>query len=281
MFNSKKTSITEQPQDVIRDGINNEIENNPVTLKNSLPFHIVVFQERDDLSYSGSRRLSQLRPNESIEVTPGVIKTGDLLHFMYFGPSVKSQGHFVTPSILVRKHLGIINIGSVVSAQGGYNRDIHPNGDISSVRIHNMLPWPLYISHNNKRVGFVGGNRTLGTKEHGNMLASPAIYFDNGNMGLKLGDKFQIFVDNSLAPEIPRYLYSFSVVDRNVSEIFIGQGSTETDSSHKPENYAYNLGLSHFPRTHNALGTDLHRQKGNRIPIAKYRALSGNNVVTF
>ena len=33
-------------------------------------------------------------------------------------------------------------------------------------------------------------------KHHGDLTVSPSVYFDNLNQGLKLGTKFDVFIDN-------------------------------------------------------------------------------------
>lgn len=219
----------------------------PVTLKNSLPVHVTVISERPS---SGSvARICELKPGGSVETDPGILRTGDLLHFKHTGSA--GDSYFVAPSIAVRTHLGTITVGSVVAARNGYRRDIHPDGDVSSVKIHNMLAWPVFVSYNGRVVAHIEANQSLGTKRHGDMTIAPRIYFDNNNRGIKMGDKFVLTIDNSSDRAIPSDLYSFTMSDRNASELFVGRGSTAIGVLTRPETHSYNLGGQHVPTAHN------------------------------
>jgi len=270
--------LTDQPQDLMRRRASQSISCLPVVLKNALPVHVIVTQERKHPDMINE--LGQLEPHGTMQVQPGVLQGGDLLHFKYGNET--GCNYFVTPSMEYREHQGNITVGSIAASHGGWKRDIHPNGDVSSIRIRNMLPWPLFVYHNGNQVAWVQQNQSLGTSEHGNVLAAPYIYFDNGNMGLKLGDTFELRIDNRGERDVPTKLYGFALHDRNIAEIIVGQGNVEIGRSEKPSNFGYRLGPGGmFPRTHNAVGTDVPRSSlpRSRVPAARHKVLSGSNVM--
>jgi len=294
LYTSRYMGITDQPQDNVRQRVIDATTGISVKLKNTLPVTVIVTQERPHPHFI--KELVTIPPKGLAEIRYNIIKAKDILHFQY---TVDDHGTkmFVAPSMEYRVHHGQIAIGSIASSNGGYNRDIHPNGDISSVRIWNTLPWPIYIYHNDRKAGWIHANDTLGHKDyHGNILASPNIYFDDGNMGLKLGDIFNLKIDNSGDPNVPEELYSFALHDRNISEIMIGQGAVEIDDQVKPETHMYRLGRDtpgkhnitsklrgeYFPKTHNAPGTDHHRSsmKSSRVPVARHKTISRSNIMT-
>ena len=280
LYTSRHLGLGQQPQDIMRFRASQSIDCVPVVLTNALPVHVIVTQER--LHPRSTNTLGQLKPHGTMEIDQGVLQGGDLLHFQHGNDH--GENHFVTPSMEYRPHHGSITVGSIAASNGGWNRDIHPNGDISSIRMRNMLPWPIFVYHNNRKVGWIQPNKNLGSDEHGNVLAAPFIYFDDGNMGLKLGDTFQLRIDNSKVRGVPEKLYSFALTDRNISEIMIGQGNVEIGQSVKPSSFGYRLGSNDmFPRTHNAVGTDDHRSSfhRSRVPVARHKVLSGANVVSI
>ena len=290
LYTYRYKGLQDQPQDETRRRVIQATVGRTVKIKNMLPIDVIIIQERPHPHFI--RELTTIPAKKILEIEYDNIRDKDILHFQYI---VDSQGkkEFACPSIEYRSHHGSIAIGSIASSNGGYKRDIHPNGDVSSIRIWNTLPFPIIVYHNDRKVGFIHSNDTLGREDyHGNILASPNIYFDNGNMGLHLGDVFQLKIDNSSNPRIPEDLYGFSLNDRNISEIMIGQGSVEIDDKVKPETHIYRLGVDgksitsrlrgdYFPRTHNAKGTDFHRSsmKTSRVPVARYKSLSGSNVL--
>ena len=140
---------------------------------------------------------------------------------------------FVCPSIDVVKRFGNIIIGGIVSFTKTFKRDIHPGGDISSINIHNMLPWPLNIYMDGKKVMVIDRNHDLGTIHHGDLTQSPVVYFDNWNRGLNIGTRFDIYIiRNDLKESInPLYLSTFVISDTNQDHIFIGQPSNQIDDS--------------------------------------------------
>lgn len=73
------------------------------------------------------------------------VNDGDILIFLS-----KDQRSVISPSHRVVKRNGTIIIGGVSSHTNTFKRDYHPNGDVSSINIYNMLPWPLSISLEHK-----------------------------------------------------------------------------------------------------------------------------------
>lgn len=274
LYTSRKTELYKQPQDIMRHKSEITYIGEPVRLKNFLPFYIDVIHERPYPHFI--KKLGSLPPNQIMEIPYGEVNGKDLFHFQY-------QNKTICSSIEYRTHHGIIGVGGVSFSNGGYKRDYHPNGDISSVRLWNMLPFSLYVYHNGRKIGWMHANENVDhQKEHGNVLAAPSIYFDNGNMGLKLGDTFELKTRSGM------YIYDFALNDRNISEIMIGKGTVENDDKTKPETHIYRLGHDakddidgklrgdYFPRVHNAPGTDMIRSsaKRSRVPVARHLPLS-------
>lgn len=202
-------------------------------LYNNLPMTInVILQTEDSTTFIGS-----VDKFSFLFIKPGQIRDGDVFHFMYPSSSGGStKNYFACPSEIAKLHLGSIVIGSIVSAQGGYNRDIHFNGDISSIRLHNMTAWPVFIYMNNKKVGYIEKNTALGTLDHAELKAAPSIYFDNANKGLKINDVLRVTI---VKDEEEVTWRDFKISDRYISEIFIGQNSTQIGAHNKPEVYFY------------------------------------------
>ena len=324
---NKYPTLSDQPSDILIRQQERVLAPQSLIIYNKLPIDIQVFRERaalpgDDMQSilpSNTISLGVIPASGRSEIDGSAIILNDLLNFktytVYNGQPLPSK--FVTPSMRVRRRLGDITIGSVVSAQNGYNRDITSWCDISSIKLHNMLMWPLVICHNGIPKIALKANQDLGKQEHGNLITSPYAYYDNGGMGIKIGDQFTVYTaDEHNSQKCGMELYTFSINDRNTSEIFIGQGSTEVDVSIKPENYSYRLSntkksgvyispsdyankkcdgkcgkcnnckKTYFPLAHNSRGIDLMRQHGTKgtastQPYAKYRMVSKVNVVNI
>ena len=73
------------------------------------------------------------------------VNDGDILIFLS-----QDQRSIISPSHRVIKRTGTIIIGGVSSHTNTFKRDYHPNGDVSSINIHNMLPWALFITLEHK-----------------------------------------------------------------------------------------------------------------------------------
>lgn len=266
-------ATNDEPSDLLRRQYEYQKSQQSFVLYNKLPVAVKVIHER--VEPPSITTLGTVGKNETLTIQARQILSKDLLHFIYTAPSGKR--YYACPSHEVALHLGDVIIGTVVSAQGGYNRDIHFNGDISSVRIHNMLPWPVYVSHNGRRAMYIDRNEFLGTKEHGDLLAVPSVYFDNSNMGLKINDLLKIEIDNRITPEIPIEWATFEVGDRYISEIFIGQNTTQVGSHIKPELYFYRLGTDNSkirPKNDSNIKSIWPTQNTNKIPLKRYGVLN-------
>jgi hypothetical protein len=223
--------LNNQPQDIQAKKLDKVIQGYPLTLINRLPLDIIILQE---ILYSdnGIREVGILKAHGILKIPDNQIKDGDTLHFQW---NNKGYKQFVCPSHRVIKRLWRIFVGTVVSYTKTYKRDWHPGGDVSSINIHNLLPWPIIVYTNDSRgmsvpIVYVERNVDLGNpKHHGDLTVSPSVYFDNLNQGLKLGTKFDVFIDNRQYKEIPSKLYSFVLDDIDTGRIFIGGVNTKVD----------------------------------------------------
>lgn len=219
--------LVQQPSDTIARNIDAYIQGSPVILVNKLPVDIVVIHE----NARESKIIGTLLAHQTLSIADNInnlIRDGDILHFKYMNlRSTKME--FVCPSHSVTKRHSNINVGTPMSYPGIYKRDISPGGDLSSINIHNLLPWPIIISKKQKPLMIIEANSDLGNpNNHGNLTISPSIYYDNYNMGINIGTKFDVSIDNRSGllsfdkSKSTIDLYSFEITDVNDNEIFIG-----------------------------------------------------------
>lgn len=213
--------LTQQPSDIIARNIDAYNEGNPVVLVNKLPIDIVVIHE----NAQESKIIGTLLAHQTLNIADSTIIDGDILHFKYMNLKTISLA-FVCPSHSVTKRHSTINVGTSMSYPGIYKRDISLGGDLSSINIHNLLPWPIIISKKEKPLMIIEANSDLGDpNNHGNLTISPYIYYDNYGMGINIGTKFDVSIDNRygmLGNKPTIELYSFEISDINDNEIFIG-----------------------------------------------------------
>ncbi len=284
----------------------------PVMFVNKLPCFITIVQEG---RWSGkSKQVGVVSPLKTFELASNSVLDGDLFHFLY---EVKGALFFACRSCNITKSHGPVMIGNISVYPGVYRRDISAGGDLSSINIRNLLPWPIIVSSaNNKPVAFVEKNTTLGDPNaHGNITISPSVYYDNNNMGINIGTMFKVYIDNNnnvmgLPSPVPSVvpLYSFIIRDANDNEILIGNTGPIIDKSigtgtnakitfqQQTGRAIYRIGddmpLDSIPpegvgvRAKNAKGTDYVRanliyntKTRSTNTIARHPKLSGNNVV--
>jgi hypothetical protein len=262
--------VGDQYSDLLRREEQEHTSKKEFVLYNNLHVNVKVVHE---IPYPKSvTTIDVIKPNSFLKILPGQIKDNDIFHFIY--ESDKTSSTFACPSVRVKLHLGGIVIGSIVSAQGGYNRDIHFNGDISSVRIHNMLAWPILLHLNGKKVAYIDKNNELGTYRHGDQITAPHIYFDNSNKGLKINDVFEIeIVENGTGNA--RKWKTFVISDRYISEIFIGQPTTQVSAHNPKEVYFYRLDGNKINPKNNSNTSAIWpgvtpTGHNNKIPIKRY-----------
>ena len=307
-------TLSNQTSDILSKTIDNfnETHNTPFLLINKLPVNIMVTQENRYSNKISSR--GKISAYGTLKLQSESISDGDLLHFSNYESSQLSppEIYFVCPSHNVTKRHGPVAIGGVSSVSGTYRRDISMGGDVSSINVHNLLPWKLVIKMFDKIVMTISANVDLHDPlHHGDLTVSPYVYFDNLNQGIDIGTKFDVSILSLKNKET--YLYSFVLNDIDENHIFIGLTSTLIDksvstgmsgNSYLPSENSgrsvYRLGSSErdftkpvFTPGHlnyafnakNAAGTDKHRSSFNSnsrstVPTARYIKLSGKNVVS-
>jgi hypothetical protein len=299
------TKLNNQNSDYRISKINKAIEGRDVVFENKLPVEMIVVLETRP--YANIRALGTMLPHGRLVVSDTEINDGDLVHFQYFRDN---ERFFVCPSHKMVKLQGTLYVGTVATVPGIIQRDIHPGGDVSSINVHNMLPWPLVISIGDIPVMRIQPNIDLGSAHHhGDLTVSPSVYFDNLNQGIKLGTFFRVHIERGGKLE---YLYGFTIDDIDANHIFIGDVSPQVDSQIATEatiklanisrtgRSIYRIGTSGpytgmytdaaagvgtvMPKNH--AGTDMHRNSvGNSSrstnPNARYKMLSRSNVVSM
>lgn len=300
--------LNDQTQDIEAKRIDKMIENIPFTIVNKLPVDIIVTQE-------SGYTLPLIKPVQNLlpslnSITLSTARDGDVLHFQYFNFNEKSL-KFVCPSHIISKRTGRLYVGNVSSYTKTYKRDTHPGGDISSINVHNLLPWDIYLYKNDDHHPSIlvqSNSDNLEIERYrGDLTMSPMVYYDNRNMGLHIGTKFRVYA--SINPKAPTKLYDFYISDIDEDHILIGDVSPQIDehtsTGANPQIYTvmhtgaaiYRMSNPipiSFPggitggaqiRGKNIPGYDMHRvtihnlDKTSTIPTARFKKLSGENVI--
>lgn len=221
--------LDDQPSDQIAHYLDNLIVDLPTVLVNKLPVDITVILEKrwSDLILNAGI----LRAKGNLSIPYNRIEDGDLLHFL------DENKKFITKSHRVTKRTGKILVGNVSVNTKTYKRDIHPGADLSSVNMHNMLPWPLaiYMSTGTKNHGsktpavLLDPNTLLGDpNHHGDKTMTPSVYFDNLGFGINIGTIFNVVAvmrnkkPDELSVKKMVYLFSFKITSTDNADIFIG-----------------------------------------------------------
>lgn len=301
--------VSQLYSDKIAESVDQYLKGSPLRLNNKLPVEVYVMQE----SYKGQFNVGSIKPGESLFLRDDSVSDGDILHFLYT-PQYKSKGSYnhISPSHSVTKRHGTILIGTISSYTQTYRRDISPGGDVSSINVHNMLPWNLVIAIGAKPVMYIQKNYELDNPRYnGDITVSPSVYYDNLNQGIKLGTKFDVYANlDGVEPTVDlsknKYLYSFVLNDTDQDRIIIGVISSVIDQSRMTGVNSKNSGRAIYrlgseestepkfvPGEHtfyafnakNGAGTDKKRATINSNvrstnPSARHKMLSGNNVIT-
>jgi len=301
-----------QTPDLEATRIDNLIRNKPFVIINKLPVDISIIQEDNESSPITMIGRSMMLPARGrIEMDDA--KDGVILHFQYKDPRTNKLD-FVCPSHKILKRTGKLFVGGVTSYTKTYRRDIHPGGDISSINVHNLLPWDIILYTNGAPVMNVQRNLDLGTaKHHGDLTVSPYVYYDNNRQGLKIGTSFEVFafipkggVDTTKSLT---KLYSFMIDDIDLNHIFVGDPNPQIDehtsTGANPQIYSVQhtgRAIYRFSEPIQAVmpggitgggqmmgknypGQDKHRlHQGNSrikstVPSARFKKLSGANIV--
>jgi len=300
--------VSELYSDKIANSVDEYLKGSPLRLNNKLPVEVYVFQE----SYKGRFKVGSIKPGESLFLQDDSISDGDVLHFLY-NPQKNQPGSYshICPSHSVTKRHGTILIGTVSSYTKTYRRDISAGGDVSSINVHNMLPWDLVVAISGKPVMYIQKNRELNNSRYnGDITVSPSVYFDNLNQGINIGTKFDIYANlDGSVPSVDlsknKYLYSFVLNDIDQDRIIVGVISSVIDQSRMTGINSKNSGKALYrlgsvdnkepifvpgERTFyafnakNGPGTDRKRATINSNvrstnPLARHKMLSGNNVI--
>lgn len=309
--------ISQQYSDRYAHQVDSYLQGMPVKLLNKLPINVYAVVQR------GLKFVSQthVSPRGEAMLPYEDIEDGDLISF-YYNPSggddsnaiEKDKLMHVCPSHSITKRHGTILIGNVSSYVQTYKRDISPGGDLSSINVHNMLPWDMTITKGNRIAIFLQGNRNLDDFQYnGNIAVSPSVYYDNLNQGVDVGTVFSVYANTSFsAPTTDlnklTYLFSFTINDTDEDRVIIGvvssviDKSTMTGLNSKNSGRAiYRLGnnepgqnsVAQFTPGRNTeyafhdkygKGTDKHRntfgsEKRSTVETARYKQLSGANLL--
>ena len=111
---------------------------------------------------------------------------------------------------------------------------------------------------------------------------TPYVDVRNRDQDFRLGDSFEVSIDNRALKNVPAKLYSFVMRDINASEVLIGSVGVEFDQPREIEDYSYRVPNVPIARMHNDVGTDVRGSSfptANRVPTAKYMKLSKANVM--
>ncbi len=305
-FDVYYNKITNQPSDIEADYRDDIMKNEPVKFDNQLHIDIVVYHEQNSILTRSPGMITQVgtvKSKKILSIDGNNFFDGDIFHFVFVDE--KKNQHFVCPSCYLIKRQGTIKIGCVVSFTESFKRDIHPGGDVSSIVLHNLLPFQIIIKpKNSKNVIKLDANPYLGhSKHHGDFSMAPYVYYDDMNNGIKLDSKYDVFIGNE-------YLYSFELNDIDIHHIFIGAtsksvgqqvstgGNAEINSITHTGRIKYRMAEGRSPvmpggitagvsvPSKNFPGTDKHRanltlnknhKERSTVPTARYIKLSGEN----
>lgn len=306
--------LDDQNSDILAHYIdeNNELSGKPVVLVNNLPIDIFVTQ--DLVNLNKTLYVGKIPAHGTLKLPYNSVTDGDVFRFEYSGSIINNmelpKRYFVCPSHSITKRHGSIIIGTVSSYAATFRRDIMASNDIASINMHNMLPWPVLITIDEKPIIYLQGNIDLENKYyHGDLTTSPSVYYDNFNMGIKLDTIFKAKVNiENKNPPVWIDLYSFIIGDKDLSEIFIGMTSTLIDkkifTSTTPGKYPqnttgssiYRLGTieldktgargkqmslipKNFPPEDKNRTNFIYPSQRSTVPYARYKQLSNGNVI--
>lgn len=311
--------ISEQYPDKYAKVVDDYLENYPIKLINKLPVKVYAVVQR------GLKFVMQteIEPRGETLIPYENIEDADLISF-YYNPLGKNDVSIiekdglrhVCPTHSITKRHGTILVGNVSSYVQTYKRDISPGGDLSSINVHNMLPWDLTITkgEGGRVAMFVQKNTNLDDfRYNGNIAISPSVYYDNLNQGVDVGTKFNVYANTSFSnptTDINKldYLFSFTINDIDEDRVIIGVVSSVIDksvmtgiNSKNSGRAIYRLGsnepgqndVAKFIPGRNTQyafhdkygrGTDKHRNsfgsdKRSTVETARYKQLSGANVL--
>jgi hypothetical protein len=312
------SELDHQNSDIIAHYIDekNELSGDPVVLINKLPIEIFVTQ--DLINFNKTLFVGKIAAHGTLKLPYNSVTDGDTFRFEYCGSFYNNielpKRCFVCPSHSVTKRHGSIIIGTVSSYAATFRRDIMASNDIASINMHNMLPWPVMITIDEKPIIYLQGNIDLENKYyHGDLTTSPSVYYDNFNMGIKLDTIFKakVNIKNKNPKESKDSwldLYSFCIGDKDLSEIFIGMTSTLIDkkllTSTTPGKYPqnttgtsiYRLGMveldktgsrgktlslipKNFPPEDKNRTNFIYPSQRSTVPYARYKQLSNGNII--
>jgi hypothetical protein len=311
--------ISQQYPDKYAKVVDDYLDGSPIKVVNKLPIKVYAVVQR------GLNFVMQfdLEPRGSTFLKWNEIQDADLVSF-YYNPSGKNNEsviekdglRHVCPTHSITKRHGTILVANVSSYVQTYKRDVSPSSDLSSINVHNMLPWDLTItkSGSNRVAMYVQANRSLDSFTYnGNIAMSPSVYYDNFNQGVDVGTKFSVYANTTFSEptnDINKltYLYSFTINDIDEDRIIIGVISSVIDKSNMTgldsknsgraiyrlgkNEPAYNDTPTFIPgrQTYYAFdqkygkGSDKHRNtfgsdKRSTVETARYKQLSGANVL--
>jgi hypothetical protein len=154
----------------------------------------------------------------------------DEIHIIYFDQSVKKYGQYeIARPAYLRSDSRVVRIGDIV-----YNyKDTsfyNSHADISGVRIHNRLIFPLSIYHKGMRLGQVeaddGTSYMTGARN--------SVYLDNDTHGFRIGDELEFRLT-----EGKKYA-TVMLTDNYMSDIFVGVINQKYNPP-TPDVYAYRV----------------------------------------
>lgn len=287
--------ITEYPSDTLCKYVDNAmaVTDTPVIFINKLPINLVVLQE---LRFSNGtvRTAGQLKAKGKLFLDSTTVQDGDIFYFQYVpnhnGHTLSSYTNpkFACTSIAITKRHGAIIVGNVSSVVNMYRRFLFSGADVSSINLHNLLPWPLIITLEDTPVAYLDRNVDLGdSNHHGDLTVTPTIYFDNMGRGLNLGTTFGVYIDNKdgtfpiesscqkksqgvfgeggIPDNSPLfkaiYLYNFVLSDIDMDHIFIGDVSPTIDKKNLTS-------ATPSPYPQNTTGRSIYRI-GENAPFSK------------
>lgn len=300
-------SLSDQPSDRLGKYVDNIIEGRPIVLTNKLPVDLLVIQ---DIRFTDiSKYVGELKSRGTLELSGDSVQDGDIFNFVYRDP-ISNTPKFACKSHAITKRQGGILVGNVSSFISVFKRDFSAGGDMTSINIHNLLPWPLTIELDKKPVMYIERNIDLGNPQHhGDLTVSPSVYFDNFNRGINLGTTFDVYAGiqypQSSTSGQKTYLYSFSLSDIDVDHIFIGDVAPIIDrknftsatpalyqknttgrsiyriGSEAPFSKAGDILEKNSPKADLARNSFSHPNVRSTVPSARYKKLSGENVTVL
>lgn len=223
--NNKYKGVTSQNSDVLSAVADRYLEGSILDIINKFPIgvHVVLQGNRTKVNFG------LIEAHENISVPYNIIGDGDILHFLYFDTSDSSL-KVVCPPHRIKKIRGSIIIGASVSYTQTYKRDYSPSSDVTSINVHNTLPWDITIAIGNRPVMFIQKNRNLtGSLDAAmNITNIPGVYFNDLSRGINIGTKFDVYADmnktqtSTIELSKNTYLHSFTLADVNEDHIFVG-----------------------------------------------------------